>query len=110
MVHTCSPVQFTTTRVKTRKHKSGYRVKTIPYYIQSYKMTYEEMGCADIPSFMATHPKHDNITVELVEPPYVKCEIQKLRILHYLGVPMGIFMGAVLGIALFIYIQSLMGG
>ena len=110
MVHTCSSAQFTTVRVKTRKHKSGYRTKTIPYYIQTYVMTYEEMNCADIPTFLSTHPRHDKISVELIEPPFVKCEIQKRMVWDYIGVPMGIFIGAVLGIALFIYVQSLMGG
>jgi hypothetical protein len=110
MKHTCSPEQFTTIRVKTRKHKSGYRIKTIPYYTQTYVMTYEEMGCADIPSFLDTHSQHDKVSVELVEPPYVKCTIERLRLLHYIGVPMGIFIGAVLGIALFICVQSIMGG
>ena len=63
-----------------------------------------------IGNFMGAHPKNDKILVNLVEPPYVKCEIQKRGLLLYIGVPMGIFIGAVLGIALFIYVQSLMGG
>ena len=110
MVHTCGPEQFKTVRVKTRKHRDGYRMKNINYYVHTYKMTYEEVQNADIPSFMGKHPENDNITVNLIDPPYVKCEIQKRMVWDYIGVPMGIFTGAVLGIALFIYVQSLMGG
>ena len=100
MVHTCGPEQFKTVRVKTRKHKDGWRLKNISYYVHTYKMTYEEVQNADIPSFMGNHPNNDNITVNLIEPPYVKCKIQKLQLLHYIGVPIALLIGAILATAI----------
>ena len=54
-------ILYQVVKVKTRKHKKGYRMKRTPYYQNTYSFSVDQGKCEDMTAY--THfDKHDKIT------------------------------------------------
>jgi len=108
----CKPMSMTV-KVKTRKHRNGYRVKTINYYEHSYVITCDGMTDELRESIRETHDPMDTVSTdwempdtELRNDKEHKRAILIGNIIFLLGISVIVFVVATLG---FLILEAIFG-